>query len=199
MLTGESLLFGWDLSWDTFAVRPTGQVRRHVGYNHWPTYLDVWPGPTCSLAWLVAGCNTLGGGKTGGQNDNFWPLTFRPGGGGMGCRDKYATSWPQLAMNRFLPLLATQIPTLWIHTSGGGGGGGGWYYIAFEHSNYGFASVDAHLCSRSSFISGELKAGEIANFYVWLERSYEPHQKAALDNMRTLSWFGSYRRFSPQF
>jgi hypothetical protein len=35
---------------------------------------------------------------------------------------------PQLAMNRFLPLLlATQIPTLWIHTSGGGrwGGGGG--------------------------------------------------------------------------
>jgi len=26
---------------------------------------------------------------------------------------------PQLAMNRFLPLLATQIPTLWIHTSGG--------------------------------------------------------------------------------
>ncbi len=28
---------------------------------------------------------------------------------------------PQLAMNRFLPLLATQIPTLWIHTSGGRG------------------------------------------------------------------------------
>jgi hypothetical protein len=29
------------------------------------TYLDVWPGTTCSLAWLVAGCNTLVGGKTG--------------------------------------------------------------------------------------------------------------------------------------
>jgi hypothetical protein len=28
-------------------------------------------------------------------------------------------------MNRFLPLLATQIPTLWIHTSGGRGRGGG--------------------------------------------------------------------------
>jgi hypothetical protein len=38
----------------------------------------------------------------------------------MGCRDKYVTSLPQLAMNRFLPL-ATQIPILWIHTSGGGG------------------------------------------------------------------------------
>jgi hypothetical protein len=28
-------------------------------------------------------------------------------------------------MNRVMPLLATQIPTLWIHTSGGGGGWGG--------------------------------------------------------------------------
>jgi hypothetical protein len=27
---------------------------------------------------------------------------------------------PQVAMSRFLPLMATQIPTLWIHTSGGG-------------------------------------------------------------------------------
>ncbi len=44
------------------------------------------------------------------------------GGGGMGCRDKYATSWHQLAMNRFLPLLATQISTLWIHKSEGAGG-----------------------------------------------------------------------------
>ncbi len=43
----------------------------------------------------------------------------------MGCRGKYVTSWPQLAMNRFLPLLATQIPTLWIHTSGRGAGSGG--------------------------------------------------------------------------
>jgi hypothetical protein len=39
------------------------------------------------------------------------------GAWGMGCRDKYVS--PAI-MNRFLPLLATQIPTLWIHTSGGG-------------------------------------------------------------------------------
>jgi hypothetical protein len=44
MLTGESLLFGWDLSWDTFAVRPTGQVMRQekliytVEYNHFRKY-----------------------------------------------------------------------------------------------------------------------------------------------------------------
>ncbi len=31
--------------------------------QHWPTYIDVWPGTPCSLAWLVAGCNTLGGGS----------------------------------------------------------------------------------------------------------------------------------------
>jgi hypothetical protein len=48
---------------------------------------------------------------------------------------------PQLAMNRFLPLLATHIPTLWIHTSGRGGGGGG------EGSDIGSKrAFDAHLC-----------------------------------------------------
>ncbi len=36
-----------------------------LSYAIAPTYLDVWPGTTCSLAWLVAGCNTFGGGKTG--------------------------------------------------------------------------------------------------------------------------------------
>ena len=30
MLTGESLLIAWDLSWDSFAVRPTGQVQYTV-------------------------------------------------------------------------------------------------------------------------------------------------------------------------
>ncbi len=28
--------------------------------DHWPTYIDVWPGTPCSLAWPVAGCNMLG-------------------------------------------------------------------------------------------------------------------------------------------
>ncbi len=58
----------------------------------------AWPGTTFSLAWLVAGCNTLGGGK-----HHSWG---RPG--------------------------------------------------------------------RSSFISGELKAGGIAYVYVLLKRSYDP-------------------------
>jgi hypothetical protein len=52
---------------------------------------------------------------------------------------------------------------------------------------------------RSSFVSRELKAGEDSiSFYVWLERSYDPH-KATLVSMRTHSWFVSYRRLSPQF
>jgi hypothetical protein len=60
----------------------------------------------------------------GGQNVNCWPLTYTLGGEGHGVQGqicKYVTSWPQLGTNRFLPLLATQIPTLWIHTSGGRG------------------------------------------------------------------------------
>ena len=70
----------------------------------------------------------------------LWPIPWG-GGGGMGCRDKYVTSWPQLAMNRFLPLLAIQIPTLWTL----------WALIldrcrAFDL----FASVDAHLTSMTA-------------------------------------------------
>ncbi len=41
----------------------------------------------------------------GGQNDDLLPLTYT-----------YT-----FTLNRFLPLRATQITTLWIHTSGGGG------------------------------------------------------------------------------
>jgi hypothetical protein len=53
-------------------------------------------------------------------------LTFDlyPGGrgGGMGCRDRYVTSWPQLAMNCFLPLLATDSHTLDTYIWGEGRG-----------------------------------------------------------------------------
>jgi hypothetical protein len=45
-------------------------------------------------------------------------------------------------MNRFLPLLATQIPALWIHTWGGGGGLILDRCLAFDL----FESVDAHFC-----------------------------------------------------
>ncbi len=40
------------------------------------------------------------------------------------------------------------------------------------------------------------KRGE-SYVYVWLERSYDPRRH--LDSKRTLSWFVSYRRLSPQF
>ncbi len=32
-------------------------------------------------------------GGSGGQNDDFRPLTYTLGGRGMGCIDKYVTSW----------------------------------------------------------------------------------------------------------
>ncbi len=45
-------------------VHKCTQVRAHGGgEDHWTTCIDVWPGTPCSLAWLVAGCNTLGGGS----------------------------------------------------------------------------------------------------------------------------------------
>ncbi len=61
----------------------------------------------------------------GGQNDDFRPLTYTLGGGAWGAG---TNMWhPEtLASYELLPApLATQIPTLWIHTSGGGGRGGG--------------------------------------------------------------------------
>ncbi len=52
------------------------RTRRYVR-DHWPTYLDVWPGTTCSLAWLGAVSNTLGGGKPVIESKHqLWP---RPG------------------------------------------------------------------------------------------------------------------------
>jgi hypothetical protein len=44
-----------------------------------PAPLRLYDGPT----WLIG---------SGGQNDDFRPLTYTFGGRGMGCRDKYATS-----------------------------------------------------------------------------------------------------------
>ncbi len=54
---------------------------------------------------------------------DLWPI---PWGGGLGVQGRICDILrPLLAMNRFLPLLVTQIPTHWIHTSGGEGGGVG--------------------------------------------------------------------------
>jgi hypothetical protein len=84
-------------------------------------------------------------------------LFLHPGGHGV------QGAWgPQLAMNRFLSLLATQIPTLWIHTSGGGGGGA---LIlnrcrAFDL----FASVDAHLWTRDTYF----ETGDGSRLPAWL-------------------------------
>ncbi len=54
---------------------------------------------------------------------------------------------PQLAMNRFLPLLAIQIPTLWIHTSGGGGSD-----IRSMSSIRTICKCRAHLCSAHLYL-----------------------------------------------
>jgi hypothetical protein len=59
---------------------------------------------------------------------------------------------PQLVMNRFLPLLVTQIPTLWIHTSGEGKALILDRCRAFDL----FASVDAHLCPPPTKLSGSM-------------------------------------------
>jgi hypothetical protein len=60
-------------------------------------------------------------GKMRPSNVDLYLYLHHGGGGGHWVQGAWG---PQLAMNRFLPLLATQIPTLWIHTSGGEGGGG---------------------------------------------------------------------------
>jgi hypothetical protein len=55
-------------------------------------------------------------------NFNLWRIPW--GGEEHGVQGQICDILrPQPAMNRFLPLPATQIPTLWIHTTGRGGGG----------------------------------------------------------------------------
>ncbi len=55
----------------------------------------------------------------GGQNDTFYLWPFRPGGRGMGCRDKYVTSWPQL-WTASCPFWPHRFPHFgYIHLGGG--------------------------------------------------------------------------------
>ncbi len=74
---------------------------------------------------------------------DLWPIPWGGGAWGAGT-NMWHPETP--ASYESLPApLATQIPTLWIHTSGGGGGG-----VALLLDRCGafdlFASVDAHLC-----------------------------------------------------
>ncbi len=65
---------------------------------------------------------------------NLWPIPWGGGAWGAGT-NMWHPETP--ASYESLPApLATQIPTLWIHTSGGGAGGRLWYYIHVEHSTY---------------------------------------------------------------
>jgi hypothetical protein len=60
----------------------------------------------------------------GGQNDDFGPLTYTLGGGGgvqlHGVQEQICDILTQDSYESLPALLATQIPTLWIHTWGGG-------------------------------------------------------------------------------
>ncbi len=68
------------------------------------------------------------------------------GGRGMGCRDKYVTSWdPSLPWIASCPFSHID-PTLWVHTSGGRGRGGALILDRCRAFDL-FASVDALLCS----------------------------------------------------
>jgi hypothetical protein len=81
----------------------------------------------------------------GGQNDDFRPLIYTLGGG-HGVQGQICDILrPPLAMNRFLPLLATDSHTLDTHIGVGAGGGGALILYRCRAFDL-FASVDAHLC-----------------------------------------------------
>jgi hypothetical protein len=63
---------------------------------------------------------------SGGQNDDFRPLTSTLGGEGHGVQGQICDNLrPQLAMNRILPLWPRRFPHFgYIHLGGGGVGGG---------------------------------------------------------------------------
>ncbi len=60
----------------------------------------------------------------GGQTDDFRPLTYTLGGGGAWGAGTNSDIITQASYESLPAPMATQIPTLWMHTSGGGGGGG---------------------------------------------------------------------------
>jgi hypothetical protein len=96
---------------------------------------------------------------------DLWPIHW--GGRGMGCRDKYLKYViPETpASYESLPApLATQLPTLWIHTSGKGGGGGGALILDRCRAFDLFASVDAHLCCIVLFILCRSKQTSFGRF-----------------------------------
>ncbi len=78
---------------------------------------------------------------SGGQNDDFLPLTYTLGGGAWGQGQICDILRPQLAMNRFLPLWPHRFPHFaYIHL-----GGGGALILDRCRAFDLFASVDAHL------------------------------------------------------
>ncbi len=56
----------------------------------------------------------------GGQNDDFRPLTYTLGGGAWAAGTNMWHPETPASYESLPAPLATQIPTLWIHTSGGG-------------------------------------------------------------------------------
>jgi hypothetical protein len=75
---------------------------------------------------------------------DLWPI---PLGGGAWCAGTNMWHPKTPASYESIPAtLATQIPTLWIHTSGGRGRGGGALILYRCRAFDLFASVDAHLC-----------------------------------------------------
>jgi hypothetical protein len=62
--------------------------------------------------------------SSGGQNDDFRPLTYNPWWEGHGAQGQICDILrPQLVMNRFLPLWLHRFPHFgYIHLGGGGGG-----------------------------------------------------------------------------
>jgi hypothetical protein len=83
--------------------------------------------------------------SSGGQNDDFRPLTFRPGGGAWGAGTNMSHPETPASYESLPAPLATQIFTLYIHTSEGRGRGGALILDRCRAFDL-FASVDAHLC-----------------------------------------------------
>ncbi len=88
---------------------------------------------------------------------DLWPIPLGGGAWGAGI-NMWHPETP--ASYESLPApLATQIPTLWIHTFGGRGHGGALILDRCRAFNL-FASVDAHLCSQAKKEELELERSQ---------------------------------------
>ncbi len=118
----------------------------------------------------------------------LWPIPLGGGAWGAGT-NMWHPETP--ASYESLPApLATQIPTLWIHSPWGRGRGGGALILDRCRAFGLFASVDAHLCTGNEKKRSEYLRDNMRILLLGTEGNWYEEEKKLLSKLATMSLFG---------